>query len=443
MTEQTANNRFKGFTSVPPSNILIKGGEIISSKGKRKADILIEGGVIKEVSPGIRRKVDVELNASSCLILPGAIDIHFHIREPGKPYEEDLYSGTLSAVHGGITSLFMMPNTNPPLDSPELISFVKEKAKEKALARTFIVGAATQKREGKKISEYGLMLKEEIIAVSDDGNSITSSFAMRKALEHAKTFGITVIEHPEDKELSGDANEGILTEKYGLTPYPNAAEDIIVARDIILTELTGGNLHLTHISSGNSIDMIREAKRKIKVGKITCDATPHHIIFCDEDIKIDDTNLKVNPPIRSAKDREKIIEGILDRTVDAIASDHAPHPEFLKNNSFSSAPPGISSADFFLPILYSTLVDKGIISFERLAELISLNPAKMFNIQAGEIEEGKLGDIVIFDPDKSYKITPDMILSKGKNSPYLNWLIKGKVLYTIVNGKICYPPVDK
>lgn len=427
-----------GFTSTKPSNILIKGGEIIDAKGKRKADILIENGIIKEISPGIRRKVDFEINASSYIVLPGAIDIHFHIREPGKPYEEDIYSGTVSAAHGGITSLFMMPNTNPSIDSPELVSFVREKSKEKALVRVFIVGAATQRREGKKISEYGLMLKEGIIAVSDDGNAVSSSFAMRKALEYAKTFGITVIEHPEDKELSGDANEGILTEKYGFTPYPNAAEDIIVARDIILAKLTGGNLHLTHISSGSSISMIREAKRNMKKERITCDVTPHHIIFHDEDIRIDDTNLKVNPPIRSKKDREEIIEGILDGTVDAIATDHAPHPEFLKNNDFPSAPPGISSADFFLPILYYTLVDKGIITIERLTELISLNPARIFNIQAGEIDEGKLGDIVIFDPDKKYTITSDMILSKGKNFPYLNWSIKGKVVYTIVNGRICY-----
>ncbi|MCS7214069.1 MAG: dihydroorotase [Candidatus Calescibacterium sp.] len=428
----------KGFTSVPPSNILIKGAEIINANGRKKADILIENGVIKEVSVGIRRKIDVEINGSGLIALPGAIDIHFHIREPGAPYEEDIESGTLSAAHGGITSLFMMPNTKPPLDSPELISFIRQKAEKKALSRVFPVGAATEKREGKKISEYGLMLREGIIAVTDDGSSISSSFAMRKSLEYAKTFGLTVIEHAEDKELSGDANEGYLTQNYGITPYPNAAEDVIVARDIILAELTGGNLHLTHVSSGNSIEMIREAKRKIKNARITCDVTPHHLIFCDEDIQITNTNLKVNPPIRSKRDRQKLIEAILDNTVDAIASDHAPHPRFLKENDFVSAPPGISSADFFVPILYSELVQKGLINIEKLVELISFNPAMLFGIPAGQIAEGKIGDIVLLDPDKEYNITKDMLYSKGKNSPYINFKIKGKVIYTIINGKVCY-----
>lgn len=432
--------RNTGFTSTKASTTLIKNAEIINAKERKRADILIENGIIKEISRGMRRKVDFEIESSSAfVVLPGAIDIHFHIRESGKSYDEDISSGTRAAAHGGITSLFMMPNTEPPLDSPELISSIREKAKAKAVVRVFPVGAATQKREGKKIAEYGLMLREGIIAVSDDGNSIASSFAMRKALEYARTFGLTVIEHAEDKEISGDANEGYLTEKYGLAPYPSAAEDIIVSRDLILAELTKGKLHLTHISSGKSLEMIREAKNKIKEARITCDVTPHHLIFCDEDVKLDDTDLKVNPPIRSKKDRQKLIEELLMGTVDAIASDHAPHPSFLKENDFVSAPPGISSADIFLPVIYYHLVEKGIITLEKMVELISFNPAKIFGIPAGEIKEGKLGDVVIFAPDEEYTVTPDMFLSKGKNSPYINQKIKGKVIYTLVGGTICYP----
>lgn len=429
-----------GFLSLRPSTVLIRCQEIVNADGRMEGDILIEDGVIKEISRGIRRKVDVVIGSSSFIALPGAVDIHFHIREPGPEYAESIASGTRAAAHGGITSLFMMPNTEPPVDSPEMVSFVRERALRDALVRVFPVGSATQRREGKKISEYGLMVREGVVAVSDDGRSVSSSFVMRKALEYARTFGIAVIEHAEDPELSGDANEGFLTEKYGLTPYPNAAEDVIVARDIILAELTGGHLHITHVSSARSLEMIKDAKGRNTAGRVTCDVTPHHLIFCDRDVNLYDTNYKVNPPLRSEGDRRKLLEGVVEGVVDAIASDHAPHPEFMKENDFASAPAGISSADFFLPILYHHLVRGDLISLERLVKLISFNPARLFGIPAGEIKEGRLGDVVLFDPTPEYTISQDMIFSKGKNSPYIGMKVTGRVMYTIVGGNICYSP---
>ncbi len=420
-----------------PGSLIIRNVHIINSDEEKDADVFISDGIIMEIGKGLRSHPSVqEIDGKGLWLLPGAIDIHFHIREPGYYYEEDMISGTRAAAHGGITSLFMMPNTTPPVDSPEMVAFVKERAKLKAKVRVFPVGAATEGRKGEKITEYGLMLREGIVAVSDDGNAIKSPLAMRKALEYARTFGITVIEHPEEKELSGDANEGILTLKYGLTPYPTMAESIIVARDIIICKTTGGYLHFTHISSAESIELIKNAKDKMKDEKkvrITFDVTPHHLLLCDEDIDITNTSFKVNPPLRSKEDREKLISTLSEGLVDIIASDHAPHPDFEKMKEFPSAPPGISQADIFLPICFK-LVQDGVLNERKIVELISKKPAEIFGIDGGEVKEGKPADVVIFSPDEETHVKEDEIFSKGKNCPYIGWKLKGKVKVTIVAG---------
>ena len=431
----------KGFISFSPNGkALIKGGEVWDGEGcKGEKDILIENGIIVEVGRGLSRRVDFEISAKGCLVFPGVIDIHFHIREPGPPYEEDIFSGTLAASHGGITSVFMMPNTTPPIDTPEMVATLRRKAESKSVVQLFPVGSATEGRKGEKITEYGLMKKEGIIAVSDDGASIKSSFAMRKALEYAKSFGLTVIEHAEDRELSGDANEGELTSLWGLTPYPREAEDIVVARDIILAHLTGGRLHITHVSSAGSVELIKLAKERINKrkskAKITADATPHHLLLSDKDVDISDTNFKVNPPLRSPSDVEALREGIAEGWIDCIASDHAPHSQIKKTADFSSAPPGISSADIFLPLCFRLVIDE-VISLSRLIELVSSNPARMFGLPAGFIKEGLWGDVVIFNPDKEFEVSKEFMFSKGKNSPFLGRKLKGFVEKTMVGSKL-------
>jgi dihydroorotase len=431
----------EGFFSFGKGSLLIKNASIVDVHGERESDILIQDGIITELGKGLKRNVDVQINASGFIVIPGAVDIHFHIREPGKPYEEDISSGTSAAVHGGITTLFMMPNTNPPIDNPQIVSFVVKKAYEKSRTRLYPTGCATEERKGEKIAEYGLMKKEGIIAVTDDGRAVKSSFAMRKALEYSKNFSLPVIEHPEDPELSGDANEGILTVKFGISPYSPAAEEIIVARDTILALHTDAHIHFTHISTAGSVEIIKIAKEKIvKYGlkaKITCDVTPHHILMTENDVDITNANFKVNPPLRSEKDRARLIEAIQEGIIDCIASDHAPHPDFEKMKDFSSAPPGFSCADIFLPLCFK-LVSEEIISLSKLTELISYNPAKIFGLNCGEIREGKWGDIVIFDPDKEFVVSEKVIFSKGKNSPYIGWKLKGLVKKTIVAGKVVY-----
>ncbi len=435
----------QGFTSVEPESLLIKNAHIVDAEGERDGDILIEEGLIKEVGKGLNgRKVSKVLSAKSLVVIPGIIDIHFHIREGGAPYEEDFSSGSKAAAHGGITSALIMPNTNPPIDSPEIVSAIRERASTKSCIRIFITGAATRGREGKVITEYGLMKKEGIVAVSDDGNTIKSTFTMRKCLEYAKTFDLVVIEHAEDNELSGDADEGILTIKYGLKPYPKEAEEIIVGRDVTIFKITGGKLHFAHISSADSLEIIKFSKEKIKNliddnnnNRITCDVTTHHLLISTDIVDIKNTNFKVNPPIRSEENRQRLLEFLSDGLIDTISSDHAPHPDFKKFTDFSSAPAGISSADIFFQLCYKLVVD-GIISLRKLTELISYNPARILGLKAGLIKEGFPGDILIFSPDEVIEVQENTLFSKGKNCCYIEMKLKGKVEATIVNGKVVY-----
>lgn len=431
-----------GFFCFEPSSIFIKNSTIVNHDGIKEGNILIENGIISDIFKGaLRRKVDLEIDAKGKLVLPGAIDIHFHIREPGEPYNETIYTGTLSAAKGGITSLFMMPNTDPPIDNPQMVAFVRSRAMQNSFVRLFPVGCATFRREGKRISEYGLMKREGIIAVSDDGRAISSSFVLRKSLEYSKNFGLILIEHPEDSELSGDANEGVLTLKYGLTPYPSVAESVCVARDILLAIYVEGKLHLTHLSSAESLELLMFAKEKVKrdqsKAQITSDVTPHHLLLSDEDFSVKDTNFKVNPPLRSRKDVQSLLEGVAEGLIDCIASDHAPHPDFRKLTDFPSSPFGISQADFFVSLCF-ILVRREIIKIEKMVELISFNPAKIFGLNGGEIKEGRWGDLIIFDPDREFTVREEDIVSRGRNCPYIGWNLKGMVEKTIVAGKLIY-----
>ena len=417
---------------------LVKKGVLVDPAAGRfgEFDLKVENGRVIEVGRGLSTKGEI-VNAKDKYVFPGAIDMHVHFREPGEEYKETILTGSKAAAHGGVTTVLCMPNTKPPCDDETKISYVMEIAK-RADIRVFQAGSITKGHEGKEISPFGRMKRAGAIAVSDDGNPIFNSLVMRRALEYAKTFSLVLIDHCEDKNLSdgGYINEGVLSLKTGIKGIPSAAEEIFVARDIILASFVGYPIHTTHISTMGSINLIRDAKnRKLPVD---CDVAIHHFTFTEEDVRITDTSFKVNPPIRSKADRDAIREAISDGYVDCIISDHAPHSDIEKDTDPLSASFGISSLDFFLPLCYSLVID-GVIDVSKLVSLISFNPSKILKIKGvGTLKEGSFADFVIFDQDEEEVITVDNIFSKGKNCPYLNKKVRGKVKATYVNGKKVY-----
>ena len=383
----------------------------------------------------INKKVKNIIDAKGKLIFPGLIDIHCHLREPGREDEETILSGSKSAVSGGFTTICCMPNTNPPLDNKVSIRFVYDRGRE-ALCEVLPIGAITVKREGKLLAPYGEMVKEGAVAFSDDGNCIMDSLVMRRALEYTKLYGKPVISHSEDENLkkNGVMNEGPLSTKMGLRGIPKEAEEIMVARDVFLSNLTGGRLHIAHITTSNAVKLVKEAKRRNK--KITCEAAIHHLILTEEAVSGYNPNAKVSPPLRTEKDRKALIAGLKDGTIDCIVTDHAPHSEEEKEMGFEMAPFGMIGFETALS-LSMKLLDEGL-SLKEIISKFTEGPSRVIGIDRGEIKEGERADIVIFDPNKEWIYKKEDIKSKSKNSPFIGWKLKGKVLYTIFSGKIVY-----
>jgi len=419
--------------------ILIKDGYLIDPKSGRegKYDILIEGNIVKKIMKFIKKpSSDTHIiDAKGKIVFPGLIDIHCHLREPGREDEETIYTGSLSAVSAGFTTICCMPNTEPPLDNKVAIRFIYDRAKD-ALCEVLPIGCVTLKREGEFLSPLGEMAEEGAVGFSDDGNCIMNSLVMRRALEYTKLIEKPIISHPEDQNLTknGVMNEGALSTKLGLGGIPRESEEIMVLRDITLSNLTGGKLHLAHITISEAIEYIRRAKKKNK--NISCEVTPHHFTLTEEAVIGYNTNAKVSPPLRTKKDIEEIIEGIKDDTVDCIATDHAPHSEEEKETGFENAPFGVIGFETAFPLALK-LVEKGI-SLKNIISKFTVGPAKVLGIERGEISEGKRADVVVFDFEKKWVYEKQNIKSKSKNSPFINWELKGKVLYTISNGKISY-----
>ncbi|MGC8976898.1 MAG: dihydroorotase [Candidatus Ratteibacteria bacterium] len=416
---------------------LIKNGYLIEPKtGKEgKFDILIEDGVIKKIGKNISSKNYKVIDCKNKIVCPGFVDLHCHLREPGREDEETIYTGSLSAVSGGFTTICCMPNTEPALDNKVSIRFVYEKGKE-GFCEVLPIGAITKKREGKELALYFEMIEENVVAFSDDGNCVMDSNLMRRALEYTLLHKKVVISHSEDKNLSknGVMNEGFISTKLGLPGIPKEAEEIMVERDIKLAKLTGGLLHLAHLSTEGSVESVRREKNKLK--NITCEVTAHHITLTEEAVIGYNPNAKVSPPLRTEKDRISLIEGLKDGTIDCIVTDHAPHSYEEKESGFENAPFGIIGFETFLPLCLK-LIDYGI-KLKDIIYKITYAPSKIINIERGIIEEGKKADIVVFDPDIEWIYTEDEIKSKSKNTPFLNWKLKGKVLLTISKGKIVY-----
>jgi len=423
--------------------ILISNCRIVdpSQNLDKGTNILIKNNKIHDFPRNIddlKGRKDIEIiNADGFIVSPGFIDLHVHLREPGYEYKETIKTGCLSAAAGGFTSIVCMPNTNPINDNASVTEFIMLKARTEGMINVFPVGAITKDEKGEALANIGEMYEAGCVAISDDGMPVMNSKIMRLAMEYVKAFDIPVFSHSEDINLSsnGVMNEGKASTMLGLRGIPSASEDIMVARDIKLAELTGAHLHILHVSTAGSVEMVRDAKRKGI--NVTCEVTPHHFTLTEEAIPTSFTMAKMNPPLRTMHDIEAIYEGLSDNTIDAIATDHAPHSEDEKKVEFDLSPFGIVGLETALP-LSLTLVEKGIITLNQLITKLTYIPSDIAKLNKGTLKKGSVADIAIFDPGEEVIIDRNNFLSKGKNSPFDGWNLKGRVKYTISNGKIAY-----
>ena len=419
--------------------LLLKNGRLIDYKTKTdaKKDILISDDKVVEISDNIASDADKVIDCSNLIIIPGMIDIHCHLREPGFEYKETIETGARSAVSGGFTTICPMPNTKPTPDSAIILGEIIKKAKEVNLCNILPYSSVTKGEKGEELVDFDEMKKAGAIAFSDDGMPVVNSKLMREAMIKADSLGTFVASHCEEKSVSkGAINRGEIADRLGVEGVYPEAEEIMAAREIVISETNNVRAHICHISTKTSKDMIRDAKKRGV--KVTCETCPHYFTFTVEEVLNSGTNAKMNPPLREEKDRKAIIEGLKEGTIDCIITDHAPHSEEEKNQDLSKAPNGIIGFETALSAEIMNLVDTGNISYLDLVRLTSYNPAKLIKIDKGSIEVGKVADITIFNPDEEYVYKKENIVSKAKNTPFIGRKLKGKVKYTIVGGKIVY-----
>lgn len=423
-------------------DLLIKGGRVIDPSQGVDAllDLLVIDGVVKELGTGLTAPAGARiLDAAGLVVTPGLIDMHVHLRDPGLEYKEDIISGTKAAAAGGFTSVCCMPNTKPVIDNKTVASYVVNKAKAEGFANVFPVGSITQGSKGDNLSEMGELKEAGCVAVSDDGRPVVNGELTRRALEYARGMGIMVISHAEDISLAGNGvmNEGYVATELGLKGIPWVAEDSATARDVYLAELTNSPLHVAHVSTKGSIRIIRNAKARGV--QVTCESAPHYFILTDEAVRGYNTNAKMNPPLRTESDRLAIREGLADGTIDAIATDHAPHHKDEKDVEFDLAMNGIIGLETSLP-LSLTLVSDGVLTLPELVDKMSCAPAKILGLNGrGTLAPGSVADITIIDLESPWTVVAEKLASKSKNSPFLGWEMKGKAAYTILAGKIVNP----
>lgn len=427
----------------PNQQILIKGGHVIDpGRVNGPADVLIEHGKIVAVGStlGVASHPAV-IDATGKLVLPGFVDLHVHLREPGFEYKETIATGTAAAVAGGFTSVCCMPNTTPVNDNQSITEFILDQARTAGNAHVFPVGAITKGSEGKELAEIGDLRQAGCVAISDDGQPVMSSQVMRRAMEYALAFDLPVIDHCEDLHLTEDGcmNEGIVSTQLGLPGIPAAAEEIMVARNLALAELTGAHLHLAHLSTAGSVRMVREAKgRGIRV---TAEACPHHFSLTEEAVRGYDTHAKMNPPLRTWQDVQAIKEGLRDGTIDVIATDHAPHATQEKQQEFAAAPHGVVGLETALPLTLA-LVEEGVLSLELAVAKLTTEPARAFGLKKGTLTPGSDADVVVVDVQESWEVDPARFRSKSRNTPFAGWKVKGRVVATLVDGRVVYEAVS-
>jgi dihydroorotase len=423
---------------IDPSQGIDGTGSIFIEDGKIK-EVRIKGSVLSAESKARNRELQHSdlrtIDATGLLIIPGLIDMHVHLREPGFEYKETIKTGTSAAVRGGFTTVCCMPNTFPVNDNASVTEFIKRKASQEGCCSVLPIGAITKGQKGEELAEIGTMRNEGCIAFSDDGQPVMNSLIMRRALEYSKAFNVPIISHCEDLTLSEDGviNEGLLSITLGLKGIPVEAEQIMIFRDILLAEMTGGQLHIAHVSTEGSVNLIRNAKKRgVHVTAETC---PHYFTLTEEAVKGYNTNAKVNPPLRTARDIEAIKEGLRDGTIDVIVTDHAPHHTDEKLREFDMAPFGISGLDTALS-LSLRLVKDGVLSLSQLIEKMALSPARILGIDRGTLRTGSDADLVIVDVNKEFSVEPERFISKGRNTPFAGWCLEGMPVFTVYKGKL-------
>jgi len=423
---------------------ILRGGRLIDPANGRDGefDVLIADGAIAQIGRNLPvEDAEVFEIKRGWIVTPGLVDVHVHLREPGQEHKETIASGTASAVAGGFTAVACMPNTDPVNDHAGITEFILKKAAEAGLARVYPIGAVSIGSKGDQLAELGEQKAAGCIAFTDDGRPVATALLMRRALEYARMLGVPIVNHCEDPSLKGDgvAHEGYVASQLGLRGIPGEAESIMVERDISLAELTGAHVHIAHMSARQSLRAVRAGKQRGV--QVTCEVAPHHFTLTDESLDGTvkyDTNFKMNPPLRATVDRDAMLEGIVDGSVDVIATDHAPHHVDEKMVEFDRAPFGIVGLETAVPIVLDRLVHAGRISLRRMIELLSVNPARLFSLRGGRLDEGAPADITVLAPDLSTTIEAGKLVSKSKNTPFDRWRLTGGVAATIVGGKVVY-----
>lgn len=420
--------------------LLIKNGRVLDPASERDCicDILVADGVIQKVAENIEAENAKVVDAAGYFVMPGLVDLHVHFRDPGLTYKEDIETGAKAAARGGYTTVLCMPNTSPVIDAPEKVEYVYNRAKEVAPIHVLQVGAVTVGMMGETVSDIKGMVEAGIPAISEDGKSVMNSQVYREAMEIASELDLPVLAHCEDINL---VNKGVMNaddraDALGLKGITNAVEDVIVARDILLAQETGARLHLCHCSTKDSVKMVRWAKNAgLKVSAEVC---PHHFTLTSDDIPCDDANFKMNPPVRTQADKEALIAGLKEGVIDVIATDHAPHSAEEKSRSMTQAPFGIVGLETAVALTVTELLEKDILTPMQMARVMSYQPARIASLDAGTLQEGKAADIVLIDPREEYVIDKNEFASRGKNTPFHGWKVRGKVKMTICDGKIVY-----
>lgn len=419
--------------------VLIRGGRVVdpSQRMDAVADVLLVNGRVARVGQGIDAPEGAEtIDASGLVVTPGLVDVHVHLREPGQEHKETIRTGARAAAAGGFTTVVAMPNTDPPIDDPAAVGFVLAEGMRSGGARVFPTGCITMRQQGEQLTEFGELVNAGAVAVTDDGKPVVSGGMLRMALEYALTFDLPVAVHEEDPTLArkGTMNEGIVASRLGLTGIPNAAEDVMIARDLVLAELTGARLHVQHVSTRLGVQLIREAKARGV--RVTAEATPHHFTLTDAAVEAYRTDAKMNPPLRSEADRDAVREGVRDGTLDVIATDHAPHHYDEKEQAFEDAPFGIVGLETALGLTYTELVATGLIDLPTMVERMSCAPARAMKLDGmGSLAEGSLADVTIMDPRAEWTVDPAAFLSMSRNTPFTGRALRCRAVATLVGGR--------
>jgi dihydroorotase len=419
---------------------VLKNGRILNGGNWQERDVVIEDGKISRITLGVEadETLDRVIDVGGRLIAPGLIDMHVHLREPGFEYKETIETGTRAAACGGFTTVACMPNTNPPLDAADRLAQVLKRVREAGFARVLPFGAITVGQSGQELTDMEALKAAGVVGFTDDGVGVQSAFMMKEAMKKAEALGLPIVAHCEDESLAGGGcvHDGAFAAHHGLKGIPSSAESVHVARDILLAKETGVHYHVCHISTFESVWLVREAKRQGI--RVTAEVTPHHLLLSDEDIPEPDAIWKMNPPLRSPRDREALIEGLKDGTIDIIATDHAPHAMEEKERGMAEAPFGIVGLETAFPLLYTHLVLKGILTIQELIDKMTRKPAKLFGLPYGELAEGKPADLTVIDLEKERTIEPDRFQSKGRNTPFAGWRVKGWPVLTMLEGSITW-----